>query len=73
MMTINLAKSEFCHATLTFLGQVVGQGQVKPVKAKAKAISDFLCLHAKDSWCDCLVWPVTTENSVIISLSLLKY
>ena len=27
-LTINLAKSEFCHATLTFLGHVVGQGQV---------------------------------------------
>ena len=36
-----MAKSEFCHATLTFLGHVVGQGQVKPVEAKVKAISDF--------------------------------
>ena len=32
---------EFCHATLTFLGHVVGQGQVKPVEAKGKAISYF--------------------------------
>ena len=40
-MTINLAKSKFCHATLTFLGHVVGLGQVKPVEAKVKAISDF--------------------------------
>ena len=40
-LTINLAKSEFCHAILTFLGHVVGQGQVKPVEAKVKAISDF--------------------------------
>ena len=40
-LTINLAKSEFCHATLTFLGHIVGQGQVKPVEAKVKAISDF--------------------------------
>ena len=40
-LTINLAKSELCHATLTFLGHVVGQGQVKPVEAKVKAISDF--------------------------------
>ena len=40
-LTINLAKSEFYHATLTFLGHVVGQGQVKPVEAKVKAISDF--------------------------------
>ena len=40
-LTINLAQSEVCHATLTFLGHVVGQGQVKPVEAKVKAISDF--------------------------------
>ena len=40
-LTINLAKSELCHATLTFLGHVVGQGQVKPVEAKVKAILDF--------------------------------
>ena len=40
-LTINLPKSEFCHTTLTFLGHIVGQGQVKPVEAKVKAISDF--------------------------------
>ena len=40
-LTVNLAKSEFCHANLTFLGHVVGQGQVKPVEAKVEAISDF--------------------------------
>ena len=39
-LTIHLAKSEFCHATLTFLGHVVGQGQVTPVEAKVKAFSD---------------------------------
>ena len=41
-LTINLAKSESCHATLTFLGHVVGHGQVKPIEAKVEAISDFL-------------------------------
>ncbi|MDA3078826.1 RNA-directed DNA polymerase, partial [Campylobacter sp. JMF_06 NA1] len=41
MLTINLEKSEFCHATLTFLGHVVGQGQVKPVDSKVQAISEF--------------------------------
>ena len=41
-LAVNLAKSEFCHATLTFLGHVVGQGQVKPIEAKVDAISDFL-------------------------------
>ena len=40
-MTINISKSEFCYANLTFLGPVVGQGQVKPVEAKVEAISDF--------------------------------
>ena len=40
-LTINLAKSEFCHATLIFLGHVVGQGQVKPVEVQVKAISDL--------------------------------
>ena len=40
-LTINLAKSEFCHATLTFLGHVVGHGQVKPIEAKVEAISNF--------------------------------
>ena len=40
-LTINIAKSEFCHATLTFLGHIVGQGQVKPVEAKVKAIADY--------------------------------
>ena len=40
-LTVNLAKSEFCHANLTFLGHIVGQGQVKPVEVKVEAISDF--------------------------------
>ena len=39
--TVNLTKNEFCHANLTFLGHIVGQGQVKPVEAKVEAISDF--------------------------------
>ena len=25
-LTVNLTKSEFCHANLTFLGHIVGQG-----------------------------------------------
>ena len=38
---MNLAKTEFCHATVTFLGHLVGQGQVKPLEAKVNAISEF--------------------------------
>ena len=40
-LTINISKSEFCHAYLIFLGHVVGQGQVKSVEAKVGAISGF--------------------------------
>jgi len=37
-LTINLMKSEFCHVKVTFLGHVVGQGQVAPV---SEAITRF--------------------------------
>ena len=40
-LTVNLAKTECCHATVTFLGHLVGQGQVKPLEAKVNAISEF--------------------------------
>lgn len=40
-LTINLAKCEFAKATVTYLGKVVGQGQVRPVRAKVRAIDQF--------------------------------
>ena len=40
-LTINLSKSESACATVTFLGHVVGQGQIKPVDSKVCAINDF--------------------------------
>ena len=40
-LTINLSKSEFACATVTFLGHVVGQDQIKPVDSKVCAINDF--------------------------------
>ena len=40
-LTVNPAKTEFCHATVTFLGHFVGQGQVKPLEAKVNAVSEF--------------------------------
>ena len=40
-LTINLAKSEFCCATVMYLGHIIGQGQVKPIDAKIKSISEF--------------------------------
>ena len=38
-LTLNLAKCDFGAATVTYLGRRVGQGQVRPVEAKASAIS----------------------------------
>ena len=40
-LTINLCKSEFGHACVTFLGHVVGQDLVEPIIAKVEAIVDF--------------------------------
>ena len=40
-LTINLSKSAFCHAVVTFLGHEVGRGKVMPIEAKIKAISEF--------------------------------
>jgi len=40
-LTVNLAKCEFGHATVTFLGHVVGQGHVKPIQAKVEAIAQY--------------------------------
>ena len=73
-LTINLAKSEFCHATLTFLGHVVGQGQVKPVETSVKSISDFSEPTCKRQLMRFLgYYLVIRESSVIISLSLLNH
>ncbi|KAJ8414418.1 hypothetical protein AAFF_G00052880, partial [Aldrovandia affinis] len=37
----NLVKCEFGQATVTYLGKVVGRGQVRPVDAKVEAIYQF--------------------------------
>ena len=40
-LTVNLAKCEFAKATVTYLGRVVGQGTVRPVEEKVKAVVRF--------------------------------
>ena len=40
-LTANLTKSEFAHATVTYLGHVVGQGHISPVTAKVEVIMNF--------------------------------
>ena len=37
--TVNVAKSEFGCAQVSYLGHIVGQGEVKPIDAKVEAIS----------------------------------
>ena len=58
-LTASFAKIKFCHVTLTFLGHVVGQGQVRPVSAKVQTISDY---------------PVpTSENDIMRFLGMVGY
>ena len=40
-LTVNLVRSEFRQANVVYLGHVVGQGMVKPMKAKVEAIEKF--------------------------------
>lgn len=40
-LTVNLAKCEFGRATVTYLGKIVGGGQVRPVESKVEAITHF--------------------------------
>lgn len=40
-LTVNPAKCEFARATVTYLGKVVGQGEVRPVEAKVVAIQNL--------------------------------
>ena len=48
-LTVNLAKSDFCHATVKYLGHKVGQGFLTPITAKVEAISRFpIPTHKKE-------------------------
>ncbi len=40
-LTVNLLKCEFAKATVVYLGKVVGQGQVLPVRAKVETIDNY--------------------------------
>ena len=40
-LTVNLTKSEFGYAHISFLGHVVGQREITPVMAKVEAITSF--------------------------------
>lgn len=40
-LTVNLGKSDIAHATVKYLGKVIGQGKVLPVSAKVEVILNF--------------------------------
>lgn len=40
-LTVNLAKCDFARATVTYLGKVVGNGEVRPLNAKVQAIQEY--------------------------------
>lgn len=40
-LTMNLVKSDFCHAYAKYLGHKVGQGHVIPFIAKVETIAKF--------------------------------
>ena len=40
-LTVNLSKSEFSHAEAGFLGNAVGNGQVKPLNVKIQSIVKY--------------------------------
>ena len=58
-LTINLAKCEFAQARVVYLGKVVGQGEVRPVRAKVTAIDQFP--------------PPTTKKEVMRFLGMVGY
>ncbi len=60
-LTINLAKCEFGKARVTYLGKVVGGGQVRPVEVKIELSVDSLCLKTDVNFTDFWVWQGTIE------------
>jgi len=40
-LIVNLAKSEFGQASITYLGHVVGSGGIKPIHAKEETVANF--------------------------------
>lgn len=40
-LTVNLSKCEFAKATVTYLGKIVGQGRVRPVRGKVNIIDNY--------------------------------
>ena len=65
-LTINLSKSEFCHAVVTFLCHEVGRGKLCLSKPKLKPFLNFLYRMVRNNSCVFLAWLAVTESSVAI-------
>ena len=62
-LTINLSKSEFCHAVVTFLGH---EEKLYPLKPKLKPFPNFLYQMARKNSCVFSAWLAIIESSVEI-------
>ncbi len=60
-LTLNLVKCQFGKARVTYLGKVVGGGQIKPVEVKIELSVDSLCLKTDMNFADFWVWQGTIE------------
>ena len=48
-LTINLCKTSFCQATVTYLGHIVGNGNIRPKTANVEAILKYPVPNSKKS------------------------
>lgn len=71
-LTINPAKSEFAQARVTYLGQVIGQGKVKPVDTKISVISKFRDQKTRNNLCVFSEWQDIIVSSAKTSLQSLN-
>jgi hypothetical protein len=47
-LTVNLSKSDICHATVEYLGNKLGQGYVTPILANVEAIANSRFLRTRN-------------------------
>ena len=71
-LTVNLEKSDFCKATVEYLGHEIGQGQVKPVRAKIDAIVNYSEPKDKKSLMRYL-WAVGYYRRFCVNFSTITY
>ena len=68
-LTVNLAKSDFGHAKVIYLGHVMAIGNVTPVEAKIKCIVEYPIPENRKGLMRFLEMAAITENFVRISLT----